>query len=78
MVNQLMIEGRIIGLDDMAKWLEYHGCYAKKVGDLLEVKFPLMCKYLRFDKRKKKYKCDIHKKRPEICRAYFCDRAKED
>jgi len=77
-LSHVIIEGKVINLDDLAQWITYHRCDAQKNMGLLEIKVPLPCIHLVFDEEKGIYTCQIYDKRPEICRAYFCKRAVEE
>lgn len=79
-ISHLIVNGKILNLDQLARWLSYHRCDAKRVGelsDLLEVKIPLSCIHLGFNEVEGTYFCKIYNKRPEICRVFLCERAKE-
>ena len=67
--------------EEIGKWLNYHRCevlpYPTEHGDVLGVKIPLVCIYLDYDPSQG-YFCKIYDSRPEVCRKYFCKKARED
>ena len=67
---------RLPANDDTARWLEYHGCRTKTIGDKLWVIIPTLCKYLnRIDGQ---YTCTIYDNRPQVCKEYFCNESRVD
>ena len=77
--NSLTLEGaKGTGFKE---FLEAHHCtigISKKPGmeGKLQIRVPLLCKYLSMQNGVAT--CLIYENRPPICRAYKCERAKED
>jgi Fe-S-cluster containining protein len=64
---------------EIGKWAEYHSVKTSRYKidgiDYLAVSLPGECKYLR--QKKGKYYCYIYDERPNVCKDYYCQTAKD-
>jgi len=63
-------------IEDYRKYLSLHACSSFIQGDTLTVLAPVMCSLLGYQEGKG-YICSDYENRPEICRKFLCQKAKD-
>lgn len=62
---------------EIVSYLEAHNCKVYDGEQCLMLRIPMNCQHLEFDTATNTAHCLIYDRRPQLCRDYLCDAARE-